>query len=257
MRERQRNKRGCGGVTYSQLHGGAATDRSRHSSDEGEALGADHQYFRSTCCAEAQCSSSRQGGAGELVTDAGIRARRVRDHVNTIAPGRINTAQILRLHPTEQSRADYIKQNISCRLFRRALRHRPSRSGPGLPARPLHQRRCHPGRRGCGAAGAVDWPGTRMTIRPQDEYSPSWALPCSTRSKVFRASRGKNIARRRYELAPFGALKRPDPEPMTGLGQNSPSRRPRRMRQVYPRQLTNVGSSANGRRVPETKIAVI
>jgi 3-oxoacyl-[acyl-carrier protein] reductase len=33
--------------------------------------------------------------------------------VNTIAPGRINTAQILtKLHPTEQSRADYIKQNI-------------------------------------------------------------------------------------------------------------------------------------------------
>jgi 3-oxoacyl-[acyl-carrier protein] reductase len=32
--------------------------------------------------------------------------------VNTIAPGRINTAQIRKLHPTEQSRAEYIKQNI-------------------------------------------------------------------------------------------------------------------------------------------------
>src|SRR5580704_17782433 len=31
---------------------------------------------------------------------------------NTIAPGRINTAQIRKLHPTEQSRAEYIKQNI-------------------------------------------------------------------------------------------------------------------------------------------------
>ncbi len=38
--------------------------------------------------------------------------------VNTIAPGRINTAQILtRLHPTEQSRTDYIKQNIPAGYF--------------------------------------------------------------------------------------------------------------------------------------------
>jgi 3-oxoacyl-[acyl-carrier protein] reductase len=37
--------------------------------------------------------------------------------VNTIAPGRINTAQILRLHPTEQSRADYIKENIPAGYF--------------------------------------------------------------------------------------------------------------------------------------------
>ena len=37
--------------------------------------------------------------------------------VNTIARGRINTAQILRLHPTEQSRADYIKQNIPAGYF--------------------------------------------------------------------------------------------------------------------------------------------
>jgi len=37
--------------------------------------------------------------------------------VNTIAPGRINTAQIRKLHPTEQSRADYIKQNIPAGYF--------------------------------------------------------------------------------------------------------------------------------------------
>ena len=37
--------------------------------------------------------------------------------VNTIAPGRINTAQILRLHPTEKLRADYIKQNIPAGYF--------------------------------------------------------------------------------------------------------------------------------------------
>ncbi len=37
--------------------------------------------------------------------------------VNTIAPGRINSAQIQKLHPTEQSRADYIKQNISAGYF--------------------------------------------------------------------------------------------------------------------------------------------
>jgi 3-oxoacyl-[acyl-carrier protein] reductase len=37
--------------------------------------------------------------------------------VNTIAPGRITTAQILRLHPTEQSRADYIMQNIPAGYF--------------------------------------------------------------------------------------------------------------------------------------------
>jgi 3-oxoacyl-[acyl-carrier protein] reductase len=37
--------------------------------------------------------------------------------VNTIAPGRINTAQIAKLHPTEQSRADYIKQNIPAGYF--------------------------------------------------------------------------------------------------------------------------------------------
>jgi len=37
--------------------------------------------------------------------------------VNTIAPGRINSAQISRLHPTEQSRADYIKANIPAGHF--------------------------------------------------------------------------------------------------------------------------------------------
>ncbi len=35
----------------------------------------------------------------------------------TVAPGRINTAQIRKLHPTEQSRADYIKQNIPAGYF--------------------------------------------------------------------------------------------------------------------------------------------
>ena len=38
--------------------------------------------------------------------------------VNTIAPGRINPVQILtKLHPTEQSRADYIRQNIPAGYF--------------------------------------------------------------------------------------------------------------------------------------------
>src|SRR3569833_4189856 len=37
--------------------------------------------------------------------------------VTAIAPGRINSAQIERLHPTEQSRADYIKQNIPAGYF--------------------------------------------------------------------------------------------------------------------------------------------
>jgi 3-oxoacyl-[acyl-carrier protein] reductase len=37
--------------------------------------------------------------------------------VNTIAPGRINSAQIEKLHPTEQSRADYIKDNIPAGYF--------------------------------------------------------------------------------------------------------------------------------------------
>jgi len=38
--------------------------------------------------------------------------------VNTIAPGRINSVQILtRLHPTEQSRADFIRQNIPAGYF--------------------------------------------------------------------------------------------------------------------------------------------
>jgi 3-oxoacyl-[acyl-carrier protein] reductase len=38
--------------------------------------------------------------------------------VNTIAPGRINSVQILtKLHPTEQSRADFIRQNIPAGYF--------------------------------------------------------------------------------------------------------------------------------------------
>jgi 3-oxoacyl-[acyl-carrier protein] reductase len=37
--------------------------------------------------------------------------------VNTIAPGRIDSAQIRKLHPTEQSRADYIQQNIPAGYF--------------------------------------------------------------------------------------------------------------------------------------------
>jgi 3-oxoacyl-[acyl-carrier protein] reductase len=37
--------------------------------------------------------------------------------VNTIAPGRIDTVQIRKLHPTEQSRADFIRQNIPAGYF--------------------------------------------------------------------------------------------------------------------------------------------
>jgi 3-oxoacyl-[acyl-carrier protein] reductase len=37
--------------------------------------------------------------------------------VNTIAPGRINSAQIQKLHPTEQSRADFIRENIPAGYF--------------------------------------------------------------------------------------------------------------------------------------------
>ena len=37
--------------------------------------------------------------------------------VNTIAPGRINSAQIQKLHPTEHSKADFIKQNIPAGYF--------------------------------------------------------------------------------------------------------------------------------------------
>ena len=37
--------------------------------------------------------------------------------VNTIAPGRINTAQIQKLHPTEQSKLEFIKQNIPAGYF--------------------------------------------------------------------------------------------------------------------------------------------
>jgi 3-oxoacyl-[acyl-carrier protein] reductase len=37
--------------------------------------------------------------------------------VNTIAPGRINSAQIRKLHPTEQSKADFIRQNIPAGYF--------------------------------------------------------------------------------------------------------------------------------------------
>lgn len=37
--------------------------------------------------------------------------------VNTVAPGRINSAQIQRLHPTEQSKAEFIQQNIPAGYF--------------------------------------------------------------------------------------------------------------------------------------------
>lgn len=37
--------------------------------------------------------------------------------VNTIAPGRINTAQIRKLHPTASSKAEFIKQNIPAGYF--------------------------------------------------------------------------------------------------------------------------------------------
>jgi 3-oxoacyl-[acyl-carrier protein] reductase len=37
--------------------------------------------------------------------------------VNTIAPGRIDTAQIRKLHPIEQSRTDFIRQNIPAGYF--------------------------------------------------------------------------------------------------------------------------------------------
>ncbi|WP_035648842.1 SDR family oxidoreductase [Bradyrhizobium sp. ORS 285] len=37
--------------------------------------------------------------------------------VNTVAPGRINSNQIQRLHPTDQSKADFIRQNIPAGYF--------------------------------------------------------------------------------------------------------------------------------------------
>lgn len=37
--------------------------------------------------------------------------------VNTIAPGRINSAQIQKLHPTEESKVDFIRQNIPAGYF--------------------------------------------------------------------------------------------------------------------------------------------
>lgn len=37
--------------------------------------------------------------------------------VNTIAPGRIHSAQIERMHPTAQAKADYIRQNIPAGYF--------------------------------------------------------------------------------------------------------------------------------------------
>jgi hypothetical protein len=37
--------------------------------------------------------------------------------VNTIAPGRINSAQVQKLHPAEQSKAEFIKQNIPAGYF--------------------------------------------------------------------------------------------------------------------------------------------
>ena len=76
--------------------------------------------------------------------------------VNTIAPGRINTAQILKVASDRAIAGRLHQAEHSCRLFRRALRHRPSRCVPGLPARALHQRRCDPGRRRRGAAGALN-----------------------------------------------------------------------------------------------------
>jgi hypothetical protein len=48
-----------------------------------------------------------------------------------------------------------------------------------------------------------------MTIRPQDEFTKlGFALFDTVQG--FSRSRGKNIARRRHKLAPFGALKWPD-----------------------------------------------
>ena len=84
---------------------------------EGRTLGSGHQRVRRGRRADAQCGGSCQGRAGELVPDAASRARSARITVNTIAPGRINSAQIQRLHPTEQSRADYIRQNIPAGYF--------------------------------------------------------------------------------------------------------------------------------------------
>ena len=76
--------------------------------------------------------------------------------VNTIAPGRINSAQIERLHPTEQSRADYIKDNIPAGYFGEPYDIGHLAAFLASPLRPLHQRRCDPGRRGRGAEGGVN-----------------------------------------------------------------------------------------------------
>ena len=80
--------------------------------------GSDRQaHPRRTGCAKAQRRGARQSSSCQLVPTLSSELGAHGITVNTIAPGRINSAQILKLHPTEQSRAEFIKQNIPAGYF--------------------------------------------------------------------------------------------------------------------------------------------
>jgi NAD(P)-dependent dehydrogenase (short-subunit alcohol dehydrogenase family) len=97
--------------------------------------------------------------------------------VNTIAPGRINSAQIQKLHPTEQSRAEFIKQNIPAGYFGEPHDIGHLAAFSRLPARPLYQSRGDPGRwrGGASSVGIRHW--TSFTLSPVPEFAEGVAAP--------------------------------------------------------------------------------
>ena len=68
---------------------------------------------------EAQRGRSRQSRARHLVAHAGLRARAVRHHGqhHRAGPHQLGADPDASLHPTEQSRIDYIRQNIPAGYF--------------------------------------------------------------------------------------------------------------------------------------------
>jgi 3-oxoacyl-[acyl-carrier protein] reductase len=116
-RHRRSGRCVLGRGTYTQFPRRTATDRSHRARDEGSKLGSDRQYIRRTGAPKLNGAAPAKAA---LVSWSRTLSSELGAHgitVNTIAPGRINSAQIQKLHPTEQSRAEFIKQNIPAGYF--------------------------------------------------------------------------------------------------------------------------------------------
>lgn len=81
-------------------------------------MGPRHQHFGLGRTAQPECRQRRQGALHVWSKGLSCDVAAEGVTVNCVAPGRINSVQILnRLHPTEEARAAFIARNIPAGRF--------------------------------------------------------------------------------------------------------------------------------------------